>query len=129
MKLEVTRTISNTLNLYTLEWLNNGESYRKIQMYEESFKALEEYFKSKKVREKKKPGVASSLQEVKDYFKSKGYTQESAIKFHEYYTELEWLDRNGKPVKNWKAKAISVWFKPENKIKEETKSTISFFQK
>lgn len=69
------------------------------------------------------------LQEVKDYFKSKGYTEESAIKFHEYYSSNEWKDGVGKDVKNWKQKAIGVWFKFENKIKEITNPTgISFFQ-
>ena len=39
---------------------------------------------------------------------------ESAQKFFNYYTAGEWHDGNGKPVKNWKQKAIAVWFKPEN---------------
>ena len=42
---------------------------------------------------------------------------------YEYYKCSEkngkWFDRNGDEVKNWKQKIISVWNKPENKIKTE----------
>jgi hypothetical protein len=54
--------------------------------------------------------------EVIIYFKEKGYTEESAKKFFEYYQSAGWKDSNGKKVKRWKQKAIAVWFKPENKI-------------
>lgn len=52
------------------------------------------------------------------YFNSKGYSKESAEKFFNFYSEADWKDSNGKIVLNWKQKAISVWFKDENKIKE-----------
>lgn len=59
-----------------------------------------------------------SIDEVKEYFKKNGYSTESAIKFFNYYSVAKWEDSNGKKLKNWKQKAISVWFKPENKVKE-----------
>jgi len=59
-----------------------------------------------------------TLDEVKDYFKLKGYTPETAFKAFEYYSANDWKDRDSKPVKNWKQKMIGVWFKDENKIKE-----------
>lgn len=59
-----------------------------------------------------------NVNEVKYYFKEKGYTENSAIKFYEYYSVADWKDSNGKPVKSWKQKAQSVWFTEENKIKE-----------
>lgn len=56
-----------------------------------------------------------TLEQVKEYFKEKGYTEQTAIKAFEYYNTANWHDSRGKPVKNWKQKMISVWFKPENK--------------
>lgn len=62
-----------------------------------------------------------NVNEVKDYFKEKGYTEIAAIKFFEYYSVSDWVDGKGNKVKNWKQKANSVWFKEENKIKEVPK--------
>jgi hypothetical protein len=55
-----------------------------------------------------------SLDEVKAYFKSKKYLESAAIKFYDYYDSAEWKDGKGNQVKNWKQKAIGVWFKKEN---------------
>jgi len=63
--------------------------------------------------------VNVNINEVKDYFKDKGYTEISAIKFYEYYSVADWMDGKGNKVKNWKQKAQSVWFKDENKIVEK----------
>jgi len=65
--------------------------------------------------------VPPTLQQVKDFFKLKGYSEESAIKFHEYYEMGDWKDAKGNQVKNWKQKAMAVWFRDENKIKETIK--------
>lgn len=66
--------------------------------------------------------VPPTLEEVKEYVKSKGYSEECAIKAFDYYTAMDWIDNNNKPVKNWKAKIIAVWFKPEYKIIDRPKS-------
>lgn len=58
-----------------------------------------------------------NVNEVIDYFINNNYTKESAEKFYSYYSVAGWKDVNGKPVKNWKQKAQSIWFKPENEIK------------
>lgn len=58
-----------------------------------------------------------SAQEVIQFFGAKGYSVESAQRAFDYYTAGGWKDVNGKPVKNWKQKMISVWLKEENKIK------------
>lgn len=71
---------------------------------------------------KKKEFIPPTLDEVKDFFKERGYTEESAIKFHDYYTLGDWKDGKGTPVKNWRQKASSVWFKPENKITDQPKT-------
>jgi len=56
-----------------------------------------------------------TLEHVKEYFKSKGYTKESATQAFNHYETLNWHDKDGKPVLNWKNKMVNVWFKPENK--------------
>lgn len=62
-----------------------------------------------------------NVNEIIDYFKDKGYTEESAKKFYDFYSVSDWKDSNGKKVINWKQKAQSVWFTEENKIKPEAK--------
>lgn len=62
-----------------------------------------------------------NVNEIIDYFKDKGYTEESAKKFYDFYSVSDWKDSNGKKVINWKQKAQSVWFTEENKIKHEPK--------
>ena len=47
-----------------------------------------------------------TLQEVQEYIKSRKSTVDP-IKFMDYFTEGEWIDSNGKKVKNWKQKIIS----------------------
>jgi hypothetical protein len=75
--------------------------------------------------------IPPSLQDVKDYFKSKKYLESAAIKFHQYYDAAEWKDSKGNQVKNWRQKAIGIWFKKEN---EDLGSTVkpttvnNFFQ-
>ena len=69
----------------------------------------------------KDDGIKSpSLEEVISYFDENGYTKESATKMFEYYEESRkpsgrvWKDGRGNTVKNWKQKARSIWFKPDN---------------
>lgn len=127
MRLEVTVPTQDK-PYYTLEWYNGGEKMRSISLYEESFKALEGYFKPKKQKKVKQPAPPPTLEEVKAYFKSEGYQEDAAIRFFKYYEALEWFDGNGKPVLRWKGKAISSWFKPEAKLKVEVKNKSSFFE-
>lgn len=62
--------------------------------------------------------VPPSLEEMIAYTKSKGYNEDCAIKAFDYYTEMDWIDNGGKPVKSWKGKLVSVWFREEFKIVE-----------
>ncbi len=64
----------------------------------------------------KKKFIPPTLQEVKEYFSEKGYSQESAQKAFEYYAEADWKDSYGKKVISWKQKMIANWFNPENKL-------------
>ena len=74
-----------------------------------------------------------SLEEVTDYFRSKGYSDEAAKKAYEYYEAGKdpesgnWKDARGNIVKAWKQKMHSVWFKPENEvIKQPRKERVAF---
>lgn len=60
--------------------------------------------------------IPPTLQEMSVYCKEKGYNIECAVKAYEYYTEMNWVDNNGKQVKSWKGKLISTWFRPEYKV-------------
>lgn len=63
----------------------------------------------------KKGFIAPSVQEVIEFFKSKGYNEIGAKKAFEYYSVADWTDRDGKPVKNWKQKMLANWLKDEYK--------------
>jgi hypothetical protein len=67
-----------------------------------------------------------SLDEVKKYFSEKGYKEASAIKFFDYYETGNWEDSKGNQVKNWKQKALAVWFKDENKIPDKSSQDQKF---
>jgi hypothetical protein len=72
---------------------------------------------NKEKKEKENFFVPPLLNEVKLYFKENNYTEESAVKFFNYYDCANWKDSKGNQVKNWKQKAQSVWFIEENIIK------------
>lgn len=61
--------------------------------------------------------IPPKIEEVITFFNNKGYTTESAIKMHQYYTAGNWHNRDGKQIKNWQMTAISVWLRDEHKIK------------
>jgi uncharacterized protein YdaU (DUF1376 family) len=90
---------------------------RKIQLYNKSKKS--EYKSNTKVKKKGTiviQPINVNINEVIDYFINNNYTKESAEKFFNYYSVADWRDGKGNPVKNWKQKAHSVWFKPENEV-------------
>ncbi len=57
--------------------------------------------------------------EVESYFIENGYSPHAGKKAHQYYAANDWKDARGNPVKNWKQKMISVWFKPENEMSKQ----------
>jgi len=75
--------------------------------------------KEGKGKEGKGVFVVPQIPDVEKYFLDNGFSKEAANKFFKYYNEADWKDGKGNAVKNWKQKAISVWFKEENKIKEQ----------
>jgi hypothetical protein len=73
---------------------------------------------SKEIKEKKvnKEFSPPPLIEIESYFFEKGYTKDHAKRFFDYYSTANWHDGRGAKLKNWKQKAIAVWFKDEGKI-------------
>lgn len=101
-----------------LKEIENGEEFLfsghifKIVLEEgkAKFKFVGKYDKSKK-----KEFVPPTKDEVMTYFFDKGYDSMTGLKFWEYYEAADWKDGKGQQVKNWKQKAIGVWFRDENK--------------
>lgn len=91
---------------------NNRLAAKTYEEHMETDTVTETKDKNSKIERKFIPPV---LQDVIDYFKSKGFLESAAIKAFEYYNEAGWKDSRGKQVKNWKQKMIAVWMKPENK--------------
>ena len=59
--------------------------------------------------------IKPTEEEVINYFEEKGYRKDIAKKAFLYYSEMDWHDSRGKPIKNWKGKMVAVWFKDEHK--------------
>lgn len=123
MKLEITKVD----DIHELKFIKDDGSSKVWKLTNESYLALEGHFKPKAKRKDKQPAPAPSLEDVRAYFKSKGYSLEAANKFHEYYETTLWRGANNAPILNWKGKALAVWFVDKNKIQaNEGKS--SFFR-
>lgn len=91
------------VNGFVFTWLANGTKV--------IFKPIRKYDK------KDKPKVIGpTFDEVKSYFKEKGYREDVAKTFFDGYEANEWKDSNQKVIKNWRMKAIQVWFKDSAKI-------------
>jgi DNA-binding MarR family transcriptional regulator len=88
----------------------------KIQVYIEDY--IKEEIKDTNTMAKKSKLMPPSLEEVKLYFREKGYREDVAIKAFEYYSSNDWKDKNDSPVKNWRLK-MHVWFKDSARIQNE----------
>jgi hypothetical protein len=107
----------------------DGKRVIRFDLSNELHDCLKDYFTPKKVAKvPSKSFNPPTLEEVKSYFKEKGYQQTVADRAFDYYTTMNWKDGTGKQVLNWKGKMLSVWMKPEFKIKEEEKNKSKFFQ-
>jgi hypothetical protein len=82
--------------------------------------------KERKGKEKKvnKIFIAPSVDEVILYFSENGYDSHIGEKAFNYYDVAGWNDSKGDPVKNWKQKMQSVWFKDDNKIKSTLRQIV-----
>lgn len=64
------------------------------------------------------------IEDIKLYFFENGYSDLAAIRFFDYYSVANWNDSKGNKVKNWKQKAQAVWFKPDNKIVDNSNKMV-----
>ena len=108
---------------------NNANAYKRIKRnakHADSDIVIDSVIDS--VKEKKdKRFTPPLISEVKEYFKEKGYTEQSAIKAFEYYDVADWKDSKGNKVKSWKQKMQGVWFKDENKSKKVSSNNAHLF--
>ena len=77
------------------------------------------------LKEKKKKNCKNppTLEEIENYILEKKYSVNPKT-FYDYFNEGNWIDSEGKPVKNWKQKIITWENKNKNKTKVEFKRTI-----
>jgi len=78
-------------------------------------KRLRELFE----RSKKPEFVPPTLDQVKEFFASKGYSEQGAIKAWEHYEYGGWCDTHGTPVRAWKQKMNTNWLRDEFKLQEK----------
>lgn len=57
-----------------------------------------------------------SYEEVVQYFKTNGYSEDGAAKAYRHYSTLNWHTSQGKKIANWKNQMANNWFKDEYKI-------------
>ena len=69
-------------------------------------------------KKNKKVFTPPTLEEVKAYIKEKGYAVDAEF-FYKYYSEGNWIDGKGNPVRNWKQKLIT-WAKKDEPKKQYT---------
>lgn len=73
-------------------------------------------------KQDRKTFIPPTREDVQKYFEENGYQQQSADRFFDSYSVADWHDSRGNKLKNWKQKAQMVWFKPEIKKEQSTKS-------
>lgn len=87
----------NSLTNFERELLNKITELNKYIDFLENSKKAEKVFNPPKINE------------VIDFFISKGFPESHAIKVFDYYNDANWKDSNGKQVKNWKQKMSANW--------------------
>lgn len=113
-------TLHNTTYVYKVE----GEKIvitKVLSATLETADAKKTSIKANKNQSKTTSFIPPTITQVKDFFKEKGYSEETAIRAWNHYEngEPKWTDTNGKPVRSWKQKMLTNWCKPENKIADE----------
>lgn len=78
-------------------------------------------------KRKDKIFVPPSVDEVISYFEENQYEEWLAKKAFNHYAVADWKDAHGTPVRNWKQKMSTNWFKDEGKI--QTEADKKFIQK
>lgn len=142
MRLEVTVPTQDK-PYYTLEWYNGGEKVRSISLYEETFKALEDYFKPKDIKDTK------NIPEFDELWKlhPKGNKKTAKDRFIKVIKKVSFTELKSKLEPYIKSndfcylKGLDVWLNPEKEYwndivvkkedkfkKEENNKKSSFFE-
>lgn len=93
--------------------LNTPTSSQKDKGKNEETTGTESSAHCSKRSRKKKEFIPPSLDEVEQYIEEKGLVIDAKY-FFDFYAAGEWHDSSGKPVKNWKQKALT-WDRREQK--------------
>lgn len=86
-------------------------------------KEEEERKKNKKNKNIVVEFIPPTLEEMKEYFKERGYSLHTAETAFHYYKNLDWHDKDGNKIVSWKSKVSAVWMKEENKVKPQSSQT------
>ena len=119
-------TICNYNTYQDIQQADNNLITTKQQADNNLITTTKERKNEKKDKNEKKIFIAPQFDEVEFYFSENGYPKELAKRFFDSYSVADWFDSKGNKVKNWKQKAINVWFKPENKIVEEKQKQLVY---
>lgn len=92
----------------TTPWENHSVENHETNALSTNNKMLKEQYIN---ADKRKKFVPPTLEEVEEYAKEKALVIDSKF-FYEYFTEGDWHDAKGNPVKNWKTKMLT-WNKQE----------------
>lgn len=87
-------------------WQHNNNKMNNSKMNKSANADLRNSTPSQKGKAKRKKFVPPSLDEVEQYVAEKKLAID-ARRFLDFYTAGEWHDSNGKPVRNWKQKALT----------------------
>lgn len=87
----------------------------------------EEEVEEDKKKNKSKRFIPPTLDEVKAYVAEKGYSVDADF-FFKYYSEGNWIDGKGNPVRNWKQKLITWAKEDEKKPKSKITSAADYRQ-
>lgn len=69
----------------------------------------------KKIVKEKKAFVPPTLEDIKQYCVERNNNVDPK-RFYDYFTEMKWIDSEGKPVRNWKGKMIT-WENKNHDVK------------
>jgi hypothetical protein len=81
---------------------------------------------NKDLKENSSTFIIPTREECAEYFKKKDYDYNLGLQFFDYYDALNWINKDGKPVKNWKMTAIQVWFPKAETKTHNGKSKLAF---
>lgn len=75
------------------------------------------------IKKKDKIFIPPTMDEVKAFWNEEGYNSVGAEQAFKYYSELEWHDGRGTPIKSWKAKMRVNWFRDQYRLPVQTQKT------